>query len=288
MDRLDALKLAELETRLTPHPVHLREALLNGAVASFNEFQNPARFINTGNLLRELLRELFVAVSPDESVKRCGWYTPDPTSKSGVTRRHRTLFAVYSYLDPEYFPEDFVSEVEELAAAVARQVGKLSSFAHPTATSLGKPAAASVGLFNEALELFLALFDAINSAREHVLDALQADLQTRLPDLFTNEFFDDLDCLSTHTRPQDADGIEVEITKIGEEAIKFTGTGRVYCDLQYGSDGDCARGDGVEWKDSFPFKFAGEAPISEPDKASVEIADVEIDTSSSFDATAYE
>jgi hypothetical protein len=286
MHTLDVAKLAALEARIARLPLHLRTILLDGAVLSFDHAANPARFINTGNLLRELLRELFKAISPDENITQCRWYTPHP--KSGVTRRHRTLFAVYSYLDPSYFPEDFVADVEGLADAVIGQVRVLSSFAHPTAETVATAEAAAVAAFNNALELFLELFDAIDAGRAHVLEALKADLEQHLPELFTNEFFDDLDMLSTHTRPQDADGIEVGIVQITEEAIKFVGAGRVYCDLQYGSDGDCRRGDGVEWKDSFPFTFSGEAPIDEPRRVSVEPADVSVDTSSYFDATAYE
>lgn len=286
MHSLDVAKLAALEARLARLPLHLRATLLNGAVLSFDHVANPARFINTGNLLRELLRELFKAISPDENIRRCRWYTPHP--KSGVTRRHRTLFAVYSYLDPRYFPEDFVADVDALAAAVMRQVEVLSSFAHPTATTVTTAEAAAVAAFNSALGLFLELFDAIDAGRVHVLEALKSDLQEHLPALFTNEFFDDLDMLSSHTRPQDADSIEVGIVQITEEAIKFVGAGRVYCDLQFGSDGDCSRGDGLEWKDSFPFTFSGEAPIADPRRVSVEPNDVTVDTSSYFDATAYE
>lgn len=289
MHSLDVAKLNALEARLAPHPTHLRRTLLDGAVLSFDHVNNPARFINTGNLLRELLRELFKAISPDEKIKRCrSWYVPHPESKSGVTRRHRTLFAVYSYLDRSYFPIDLVADVDGLADAVMEQVEILSSFAHPTAETVATEEAAAVEAFNGALALFLELFDAIDAGRAHVLDALREDLQQHLPDLFTNEFFDDLDMLSSHTRPQDADGIEVGIVEIAEDAIKFVGTGRVYCDLQYGSDGDCSRGDGLEWKDSFPFTFSGEAPIDDPRRVSVEPGDVNVDTSSYFDATAYE
>jgi hypothetical protein len=284
MHSLDVAKMAALQARLTRLPLHLRAILLDGAVLSFDHVANPARFINTGNLLRELLRELFEAISPDENIRRCRWYRPHP--KSGITRRHRTLFAVYSYLVPSYFPEDFVANVDALAAAVMQQVGVLSSFAHPTATTV--TTAEAVAAFNSALGLFLELFDAIDAGRAHVLDALKGDLQGHLPELFTNEFFDELDMLSSHTRPQDADSIEVGIVQITEEAIKFVGAGRVYCDMQFGSDGDCRRGDGHEWKDSFPFTFSGEAPIDEPRRVSVEPADVTVDTSSYFDATAYE
>jgi len=92
-----------------------------------------------------------------------------------------------------------------------------------------------------------------------------------------------LDILSTHTRPQDAEDVEVEIDDIGEETITFSGTGSVLCDLQYGSDGDCERGDGLEFSDSYPFTFSGEARTSNPREVTVDCGDISVDTSSFYE-----
>jgi hypothetical protein len=45
-------------------------------------------------------------------------------------------------------------------------------------------------------------------------------------------FSDELDILSTHTRPQDAEAIEVQIEDIDAETITFLGNGLVVCDLE--------------------------------------------------------
>ncbi len=203
MSTLNQPNLDKLRQKLAPHPLHLG-VILDGAVTSFSDSANPLRFSNTATGLRELLRELFVAISPDRSIQDSTWFTPDPTSQTGVTRRHRTLFAVYSYLDPQHFPTNFASSVEALAAQIGKQVGALSAFTHITKASLATPEQAAIACFDSTVRLFLRLFDAIDSAREHLRDALQIELQERLSDIFTSEFFDELDILSTHTRPQDA------------------------------------------------------------------------------------
>ena len=65
--------------------------------------------------------------------------------------------------------------------------------------------------------------------------------------------------------------------------ITFRGTGSINCDLQYGSDGDCSRGDGLEWSDSYPFTFSGEAETANPKMVTVEREAVEIDTSKEYE-----
>jgi hypothetical protein len=117
MSTLHRKNLKALKQRLTQYPPHL-QTILSGAVASFDDTSNSLRFTNTATALRELLRELFASISPDQSLKRCSWFTPGPSSKTGVTPRHRILFAVYSYLDPAHFPKDFVSDIEPLATLI--------------------------------------------------------------------------------------------------------------------------------------------------------------------------
>lgn len=247
---------------------------------SFADTSNPLRFSSTATGLRELLRELFASTSPDQNIKACSWFTPDLTSQTGVTRRHRTLFAVYSYLDPQHFPTNFVSAIDILATQIGKQVGELSAFTHITKASLATPEQTAIDSFDSTLGLFLRLFEAIDSARGHLRDALLIELQERLSEIFTSDFFDELDILSSHTRPQDAEDIEVEIDNIGEDTITFFGTGSVLCNLQYGSDGDCRRGDGLEFSDSYPFKFSGKARTANPREVTIDRGDISVDTSS--------
>jgi hypothetical protein len=101
--------------------------------------------------------------------------------------------------------------------------------------------------------------------------------------VFTSDFFDELDILSTHTRPQEADAIEVQIEDIDTEYITFSGNGNVICDLQYGSDGDCRRGDGLEFSDSFPFTFLGEARSANPEEITVDRGNIMVDTNSFYE-----
>jgi hypothetical protein len=268
----------QLAERLKPFSPHL-QTILRGILRSFADLENPLRFTNTATNLRELLREVFAELAPDQDIKRCSWFVPHGDSGSGVTRRDRVTFAVYSYLLARDFPSNFVAIVDALASEIVASVQRLSSFTHVTSQSLAKTEQEAAPVFEEALWLFLRLFNTITEAREHLRDAVESKLALELAVFFTSEFFDDLDALSTHTRPKDADGIRVQVRSIGPEFVEFSGSGTVYCDLQYGSDGDCRRGDGVEWSDSFPFTFIGQSETNDPHNVSVEPCNVQIDTS---------
>ena len=271
--------IQQLRERLQPFSPHL-QVVLNGIVASFGETTNSLRFPNTGNGLRELLRELFYEMAPDHFIKDCKWFEPDPNSKCGITRKHRAMFAVYSYLEPAEFPTTFVTTVDDLSRNIGDNVARLNKFTHFTKDSLETSEEEATSVFTETLGLFHQLFKAITSAREHVREELESILCLDLAVLFTSEFFEELDTLSTHTRPQDAENIRVQVRDIRKEVIQFSGTGSLTCDLQYGSDGDCRRGDGLEFTDSFLFTFTGQAQIDDPQKVKINPADIKIDTSS--------
>lgn len=173
--------------------------------------------------------------------------------------------------------------MDALTDDVVDSVERLSAFTHVTNQILSKTEQEAAPVFQEALALFLRLFDVIGRAREHLHDSVASELSMDLAVFFTTEFFADLDALSSHTRPHDADDIRVLVSCIGPEFIEFSGSGTVHCDLQYGSDGDCRRGEGLEWSDSFPFTFVGRSETSDPHNVTVEPCDVQIDTSKDDD-----
>ena len=98
------------------------------------------------------------------------------------------------------------------------------------------------------------------------------------------EFPDELDELSTHTRPDEITGIDIDEIKISGTAIFVKGNGIISVELQFGSDGDQKKGDGLKSYDNFPFEF--EITLEYNGKKELEITEVdklEVDTSSYYD-----
>lgn len=256
--------------------------MLDASLSMIAMSGNPLRFSFAALGLRELLREFFKVVSPDPEVAAANWHiVADP--KHPVTRRDRILFSVYGYVAPTFFPKSFSDEVDDLASDLIAKIDDLSKYLHVTPAVLTIPVSTLQTEFDDALDLFTQLIQAIASARSHVADELATRLGEALTEKFCEDFFDELDCLSSHTRPQSADDVEVIISSIDSDRISFSGSGSVSCDLQYGSDGDCRRGDGVEFSDSYPFTFSGTAPVTAPLDVEVSKESIAIDTSSFYE-----
>lgn len=114
---------------------------------------------------------------------------------------------------------------------------------------------------------------------EELADAVQCELF----DIFTNETFNELDTLSSHTRVADVSDVELKDVSRDEDVIEFSGTATVSCDLQYGSDRDCERGRGDEATQSFPIKkFSGTSSVTKPYKITILKNNIEIDTTSFY------
>lgn len=263
-----------LKKHLAEKAEHL-PLILEASVSIITSTNNPLRFSFAALGLRELLREFFAVVSPDAEVMSAKWHKI-VDSDYPVTRRDRILFSVYSHLDPSFFAE----EIGDLASDLVKKIDTLSKCLHITPKVLAIPDSTLQSDFDSALALFDELIKNIASKRASMEEELTNRLDEKLTEIFCEEFFDDLDCLSTHTRPQSAEYIEVTIDSIDADFIRFSGTGSVLCDLQFGSDGDCRRGDGVEFSDSYPFTFSGISPVTNPLDAEVLQENIRIDTSS--------
>ena len=271
-----------LGVRLIDYSGHLA-TILKGALQSYGDVGNKLRFTNAGNALRELLREFLEVVAPDAAVKKAPWFKSDDSAKNGVTRRHRMDYAIFINLTPEKFPKSFAGQADAIASDLVKDIGKLSALTHVTEEVLEKDYTDAAPLFAGVMQRFLLLLSAIETSRAITADDIAVEIQSHLDDIFTAEFFDDLDTLSTHTRPQGASDVEIDDVSFDENWIEFDGSGSVECDLQYGSDGDVERGDGVESSDSFPFRFSGRVPIGNLSKVEIDKKSIVIDTSSFYE-----
>jgi len=267
-----------LRSRLEPYSPHLAK-LLEGALTSYNDLVNPLRFSNTGNALRELIREFLAVVAPDDEIMKSSRFVPDKTSRTGVTRRHRLEYAVFGNLNKSKFPDGFVKQVDETASALLETINELSAYTHVNEKVLSRNHVDAILLFTDVMQHFLLLISAIETSRVLVEKDIATDIQSSLDSIFTCDFFDELDCLSSHTRPQGVTSVEIIEISFTETHIEFDGKGVVECDLQYGSDGDVSRGDGAEWVDSFSFSFSGKAFIEDITRVEIDRDSINIDTS---------
>jgi len=110
-----------------------------------------------------------------------------------------------------------------------------------------------------------------------------AQVEDLLFEIILNDFPDELDQLSTHTRLEEVIDIDIDEISIEGTSIFVAGDGVVSVELQFGSDGDQDTDEGFKYYDSFPFEF--EITLEYDNEHELKIVDVdklEIDTSSYY------
>ena len=101
-----------------------------------------------------------------------------------------------------------------------------------------------------------------------------------LYDYLIEDIPSDLDCLSTHTTIGDVSDISFSSVEISEGGINISGNGLIEVELQYGSDGDIRREEGMAGSKEFPFIF--NIIISTDLKQIIEVNDMSFDTRSFY------
>jgi hypothetical protein len=102
------------------------------------------------------------------------------------------------------------------------------------------------------------------------------------------EFPDELSELATHVRLDEVSDIELDSVEIKDLEIFVDGSGVVSVELQYGSDGDQARGDGVKTSDSFPFEFEVTLAYRDEKLEITEVDKLKVDNSSFYENGDYD
>lgn len=106
------------------------------------------------------------------------------------------------------------------------------------------------------------------------------DFELKLHVAFNNDFPDELDSLSTHTRIEEVSDIFISDITVRKNAIEVKGAGTVEVGLNYGSDSDRCNDDSEDTlTDSYPFEF--EVILNDKHEI-IEIVNLRIDTSSFY------
>lgn len=110
------------------------------------------------------------------------------------------------------------------------------------------------------------------------------NIEMLITDQINSNFPSELDELSSHTRLDEICEIDIDEINISDKTIKVKGDGVISVELQFGSDGDQVRDDGLISYEKFPFDFS--ITLSYNSKKELEIIEVdklEFDTSYYYD-----
>ena len=104
-------------------------------------------------------------------------------------------------------------------------------------------------------------------------------IEDALLDAMNYSIPDNIDILATHSRIEEVHDVDIHTLCINGQEVNCIGEGVLDVMLQYGSDGDQARGDGLETTESFSFKFDVNLELEKNKIRNVDIINIDVDTS---------
>jgi hypothetical protein len=272
-------QVAEIKKHLTGFHRQVFEA----ALKSFEQSDNPLRVNNFAMNLRELSRLILYDLSPEDEIEQCCWFKREFNDRGEeiITRAQRIRYAVQAGL-----PEDFVQARLGIdVRSVIKQHGKIvddfSNFTHLGKTTFGVDEDTADDFADKALDMFEELLRTISDCREEVHRALEGAARAALNEEMISRTIEELDEIATHYTIDWAHIEDFELTHMGPLRIEFSASGSVDCELQYGSDSDYARGDGLRMNDNYPLNCEFEADITAP--LDLKVKKLRVDNSSFYE-----
>jgi hypothetical protein len=87
--------------------------LLAAAMSNLRVEDNPLRFNNFAYAIRELVRNAFERLAPDDVVRQCSLYRDETGKPNAVSRRQRVYFSVQGGLSDEYVRDELGVDIAE-------------------------------------------------------------------------------------------------------------------------------------------------------------------------------
>ena len=254
--------------------------LFLAAQKNLTEKLNPLRLNNYSYAMRELTRHVLYRLAPDDYVIACPWYKNETNKDKGVTRKQRAYYAVQGGLDNSYVENTLGLEVDDIHSRLVGAINSLSKFTHIEPKVFDLPEADIDALVNETSESVYSFLATIRDCRKMLIDSLWEHIDTAVIDETLRQTIVDIDELATHHFIDEVYTDRVEIYEINYESIKFRGYGSIGCELQWGSNSDLRRGDGVVLRQSFPFVCELTSPVDAPEEIECIEDSLSVDTSS--------
>lgn len=253
---------------IIPYLEAFESRLLEAAIAELSN-SSPLAFNSFCAACREVVTSALHRLAPDEEVRKCEWFTPDPSSKNGITRKHRVYYAVQGGLTDSYVQTELGLDISEMHRTLRKSVDDLSKFTHVTETTFATSSEEANERSNSILGAISDFFVTIRGLRTGVCAKLQEELDDAALQSALAETIIEIDELATHHYIEEIHCEEYVVTAIDSYEISIDVHGTIYVELQWGSNSDVRNDLGAVLPQQFPFTCTITAPLSDLDDLAV-------------------
>lgn len=228
--------------------------LLDASLQNLVDKCNRLRFNNFAYSLRELTRHILERLAPNDNVLNTAWFSPhDPEEPKKITRKQRMKYAIQGGLPDDYVKNTLKIDVDIIGKKVGDSIDLLSKYTHINPESFYIEVEKIEELFGKVMDAVILLFQTIEESRALLTQKLEENVnKTVISNLFY-ETLNSIDCLATHYSIEDFTVDDITLLDIDDTTVYFKATGEVNVKLQYGSDCDLKRDNGMTLNGDFPF-----------------------------------
>ena len=260
--------------------------LFDAALNNLKDANNPLRFNNFAYATRELVRHILVRLAPDKEILECSWYENETDAENGISRKQRVYYAVQGGLSNEFVNTRLGIDISKMHADLQNSFKNLSKHTHIEEETLGIEESAIKLHVEATLNTIDKFFQTIEESRKRLVSTLWETIDQSAVDAALRETIMSIDELATHHTIEEVCTDEIKITHIDSWRIWFKAVGTVSCELQWGSDSDVRKDDGLVIPQSFPFTCELWSDVNDPKNIHSEENAFHADTSSWWDGYA--
>ena len=256
--------------------------LFEASLHNLDDSSNKLRFNNFAYSIRELTRHILARLAPDKNVIKTTWYRPIDTKRPDlITRKQRMQYSIQGGLSNGYVSDSLGIDVDEIGKKINETIDILSKYTHINPATFDIESNSVESMSIEVLESVVLLFQTIDECRAQLTTSLEEYIDRTIIDNLFYDTIDSIDYLATHYIVDSYSVDEIKLLDLDDSIVYFKASGYVNVKLQYGSDGDMRRGDGMSMSESFPFTggFYGKI-IDKMTKFELETETFEVDTDS--------
>lgn len=240
-------------------------SLIEGGACALENPENPLRLNFFSTAMRILFEHIMASCSPNAEVIRAPWFTPDPESKDGrPTRWQRIVFAIQGGLSEAFVLEKLHIDPLPLRKRLLTTIDELSKHIHSRENTIIDNLAEQDAEAEATLLAVIEFLQAISDCRAAVLEPIEEALDDAAVEALVSETLESVDELATHWSLEEIYVHDTSVQIIGADTIIYRASGSISVVLQWGSNSDVRRGDGVEIEESFPFHVDFELPLDTP------------------------
>ncbi|MCF8890428.1 hypothetical protein [Priestia megaterium] len=242
------------------------------------------KFSNFATNIRELTREVFYTLAPDDEVKKCKWYKKETMEgEADITRIQRMMYAIKGGLSDSFIKEELELDFTEVTKKLNQVIRNLNKYTHINEKVYYREEKVGFEMVEKTLISLDAFLRTIEHIRSEFISRLEDRLYSRVSEALTEDVIQEIDILATHYYVDGSTVDHITVEEITSTNIYLNVTGSVDVEHQFGSDGDFRRGDGARIESSYHLSFSITLDIAHPLEFSLESEDIFVDNSSYYE-----